>query len=57
MSKFTDHAVQQDVMAFKDQFDSAIADKVADALAQKKLEIAQTFFDTPAVEPEAQSAE
>lgn len=50
MSNFTDFALQQDVMSFKEKLESAIADKVADALAQKKLEVAQTFFDVPETE-------
>lgn len=56
MSRFTDFALDQDVMSFKDKLESAIADKVGDALAQKKLEVAQTFFDTP-VEVEEPAAE
>jgi hypothetical protein len=47
MSNFTDFAIQQDVMSFKEKLDNAISTKVADALAQKKLEVAQTFFDAP----------
>ena len=50
MSNFTDFALQQDVMSFKEKLESAIADKVGDALAQKKLEVAQTFFDVPETE-------
>lgn len=58
MSKFTDFAINQDVVSFKDQFDSVIADKVSEVLAQKKLEVAQSFFDEPAAEePAAEVAE
>jgi len=57
MSNFTDFAIQQDVMSFKDTFDSAIADKVAAALAQKKLEVAQTFFDQSEVAETEQETE
>lgn len=57
MSNFTDFAVQQDVMSFKDRFDTAIADKVAAALAQKKLEVAQTFFNQPEVAETEQETE
>lgn len=57
MSNFTDFALQQDVMSFKEKLDSVIADKVGDALAQKKLEVAQTFFDAPVEEPASEVAE
>jgi hypothetical protein len=58
MSNFTDFAIQQDVMSFKEKLDAAIATKVADALAHKKLEVAQTFFNAPeAVEAETDNAE
>jgi hypothetical protein len=58
MSNFTDFAIQQDVMSFKEKLDNAIATKVTDALAQKKLEVAQTFFDAPeAVEAETGDAQ
>jgi hypothetical protein len=50
MSNFTDFAIQQDVMSFKEKLDNVIATKVADALAQKKFEVAQTFFDASETE-------
>lgn len=41
------HSIEQKPLDFADVFDQLVKDRLADAIADKKIEIAQTIFNPP----------
>lgn len=53
------NAVDQKPLEFRNAFNDVMLDKIRDAVALKKIEVAQRFFNTPepVAEPEPETAE
>ena len=52
MNRFTDLALDKNALDFQDLFQEVLSQKVSDALDAKKVEIAATMFEDPAIAEE-----
>ena len=55
VSDLITHAYDQKPLEFQTSFNNLIADRLVDAISNKKVEVAQTMFMQPETEPEVES--